>query len=59
MKKFLWLILALLCPPVVVALLEGFGFHFWLNLLLVWLFIIPSSIHAMYLVLTRDYPRTR
>lgn len=56
MHKILWLILAFLAPPIVVAILEGFKFHFWLNLIL-WLLTlsIGAIIHAWYLVLTRNY----
>lgn len=57
MKRVLWLIVGFFLPPVTVAILEGFGFHFWLNVVLCLLFYIPSSIHACFLILTRDYPQ--
>ncbi len=59
MRKILWLIAAFFLPPVAVALLEGFGFHFWLNLILTLLFVIPAIIHAWFLILTRDYEVVR
>jgi uncharacterized membrane protein YqaE (UPF0057 family) len=57
MKKILFLILAFFLPPVAVALLEGFTFHFWLNIVL-WIigFGVGGIIHAFFLILTRDYP---
>lgn len=56
MHKILWLIVAFVVPPVAVAILEGFRFHFWVNLVL-WLlsFGILGIAHAWYLILTRDY----
>ncbi len=59
MRKILWLIAAFFVPPVVVALLEGFRFHFWLNLILTLLFVVPAIIHAWFLILTRDYEVVR
>lgn len=59
MNKILWMIAAFFVPPVVVALLEGFRFHFWLNVVLCLLFVIPGMIHAWYLILTRDYALIR
>ncbi len=59
MKKLLWMLLAIIVSPLAVALLEGFTFHFWLNLIL-WLvsFSVLGIIHAWYLILTKDYPQT-
>lgn len=56
MHKILWLIVAFVLPPVAVALLEGFTFHFWLNILL-WIVGcgIGGIIHAWWLILTREY----
>ncbi|MFA9478689.1 YqaE/Pmp3 family membrane protein [Phycisphaerales bacterium AB-hyl4] len=49
----LLIVLAILLPPVAAFLMVGFGLHFWLNILLTLLFIIPGEIHAIYLVVTR------
>lgn len=56
MNKLLFLILGFFIPPLAVAMLEGIGFHFWINLAL-WILgcAIPGIIHAWYLILTRDY----
>lgn len=60
MSKILWLVVAVIVPPVAVALLEGFGFHFWLNIAL-WILGcgLGGIIHAWYLILTRDYEIVR
>jgi len=50
--SILEIILALLLPPVAVALRYGLSSAFWINLLLTILGIIPGIIHAFY-VLTR------
>lgn len=60
MKRILFIVVALFIAPVAVAILEGFTFHFWLNLLL---FVVSlntlSFIHALYLILTRDHAAFR
>lgn len=47
------LIVAFFLPPVAIALLRGFGAHFWLNIVL-WILScgILGIIHAFYVVLT-------
>lgn len=50
--SILEIILALLLPPVAVALRYGLTSAFWINLLLTILGIVPGIIHAFY-VLTR------
>lgn len=50
---FLRILLAILLPPVGVALQVGFGLHFWLNLLLTLLGYIPGIIHAVWIILSR------
>ena len=46
----LYVILAILLPPLAVGLLVGLTGEFWLNLLLTILFYIPGLIHALYIV---------
>ncbi|MEX0655866.1 MAG: YqaE/Pmp3 family membrane protein [Phycisphaeraceae bacterium] len=48
----LLILLALTLPPVAAFLMVGFGVHFWLNILLTLLFVVPGEIHAIYLVVT-------
>jgi len=50
--SILEIILALVLPPVAVALRYGLTSAFWINLLLTILGIVPGIIHAFY-VLTR------
>lgn len=47
------ILLAILLPPVGVALEVGLGLHFWLNIVLTLLGYIPGIIHAVYVILTR------
>ena len=56
MKRLLFVILAIVLPPVAVGILEGLNLHFWINLIL-WLTLFGAIIHALFLVLTRDYPQ--
>lgn len=44
------IILAIILPPVGVFLQVGFGFHFWLNILLTILGFIPGVIHAIWVI---------
>jgi len=53
-KDFWRLILASFFPPVGVFLQVGLGGAFWLNLLLTLLFYLPGSIHAIWVITTRD-----
>lgn len=46
------IILSVLLPPVGVFLQVGFGFHFWLNVLLTILGYVPGLIHALWIILT-------
>lgn len=52
-KDLLRIVLAILLPPVGVALQVGLGFHFWLNVLLTILGYVPGILHALYIILTR------
>jgi uncharacterized membrane protein YqaE (UPF0057 family) len=44
------IILALILPPVAAFMQVGIGMHFWLNILLTLLGIVPGIIHALWLV---------
>jgi uncharacterized membrane protein YqaE (UPF0057 family) len=44
------IILALILPPVAAFIQVGIGMHFWLNILLTLLGIVPGIIHALWLV---------
>jgi len=50
--KVLKVVLAILLPPVAALLQVGLTKHFWINLVLCLLFVIPGVIHALWLVLT-------
>jgi uncharacterized membrane protein YqaE (UPF0057 family) len=57
MGKLLLIVLAIFLPPLAVFLRRGLGVTFFLNLLLSILFLLPGTIHALY-VLLADQPRT-
>ncbi len=44
------IILAILLPPVAAFLQVGLGLHFWLNILLTILGVLPGQIHAIWLI---------
>ena len=48
--NFLLILLAILLPPVAVALSAGLGGRFWLNILLTLLGYIPGLVHAIWVV---------
>ncbi len=48
------IIFSILIPPLGVFLQVGFGFHFFLNILLTILGYVPGVIHAIYIIVTRD-----
>jgi uncharacterized membrane protein YqaE (UPF0057 family) len=50
------ILLAIVLPPVGAFLCVGIGLHFWLNILLTILGILPGQIHAVWLVVTRHEP---
>ncbi|REJ81565.1 MAG: YqaE/Pmp3 family membrane protein [Planctomycetota bacterium] len=52
-SDILKILLAILLPPLGVALEVGLGLHFWLNIVLTLLGYIPGIIHALYVILTR------
>lgn len=50
--KVVKIILAILLPPVAAFMQVGLTAHFWINLILCLLFVLPGVIHALWLVLT-------
>ena len=46
-------VLSLIIPPVGVFLKVGFGFHFWLNILLTLIGYIPGLVHAIWIIASR------
>ncbi len=50
--KVLKIILAIFLPPVAAFMQVGLTKHFWINLVLCFLFVVPGVIHALWLVLT-------
>lgn len=47
------ILLAILLPPVGVFLEVGFGFHFWLNIVLTLFGFVPGIVHAAYVIFSR------
>lgn len=50
-KNLLALLLAILLPPVGVAVKEGLGLQLLINVVLTFLGYIPGIIHALYIIL--------
>ncbi len=50
-SMLLYIILAILIPPLAVGLLYGIGTEFWISLILTLLFIIPGIVYALIMVL--------
>jgi uncharacterized membrane protein YqaE (UPF0057 family) len=50
--KLLKVILAVILPPVAAFMQVKLTLHFWINLVLTLLFVLPGIIHALWLVLT-------
>jgi uncharacterized membrane protein YqaE (UPF0057 family) len=50
--KVLKIILAIILPPVAAFMQVKLTLHFWVNLVLTILFVLPGIIHALWLVLT-------
>ena len=44
------ILIALLLPPLAVALEVGFTKHFWINVILTILGFLPGMIHAVYVI---------
>jgi uncharacterized membrane protein YqaE (UPF0057 family) len=49
-KDFVRVLLAYFLPPVGVFLQVGLGMHFWINLILCFLFWIPGILHAVWVI---------
>jgi uncharacterized membrane protein YqaE (UPF0057 family) len=50
-NRLLMVIIAILLPPVAVAIRDGVGLHLLINIILFLLFYIPGLIHALWRVL--------
>lgn len=50
---FIRILLAILLPPVGVALQVGFTKHFWINVILTLFGYIPGIVHAVYIIAKR------
>lgn len=50
MVLVLKIVLAIFLPPVAAFLQVGIGLHFWLNILLTVLGVLPGQIHAIWLI---------
>lgn len=44
------ILIAIFIPPLGVFLQEGFGKHFWINIVLTLLGYIPGIVHAVYII---------
>jgi uncharacterized membrane protein YqaE (UPF0057 family) len=49
------IILALFLPPVGVAIKDGLGFSFVVNVLLTLLGFLPGVVHALFVILRKNY----
>lgn len=52
--KILAIVLAIICPPLGVAVVEGIGFALVVNLILTMLFWLPGLVHALYVILRKS-----
>ncbi len=52
-KDIIRILIALFLPPVGVFLQVGLRGHFWLNILLTILGVLPGIIHAVWIIVTR------
>ena len=44
------IVLAIILPPVAAFMQVGIGMHFWLNIVLTILGLVPGMIHAIWLI---------
>lgn len=51
-KDFWRVLISVFLPPVGVFLQVGLGVHFWINVVLCFLFWFPAQIHAVYVIST-------
>jgi len=47
------IILAIFLPPLAVFLTIGLGLHFWVNILLTLLGVLPGMVHALWVVVKK------
>ena len=47
------IILAIILPPVAVFLTVGIGLHFWINILLTIMGVVPGMIHALWVIVKK------
>ena len=47
------ILLAIFLPPVAVFLTVGIGMHFWINIILTILGVIPGMIHALWVIVKK------
>lgn len=50
--KIAKILLAIFLPPVAAFMQVGVTNHFWINIVLSLFFVVPGSLHALWLVLT-------
>lgn len=48
--EFVKIICAIIFPPVAAFLQVGFGKHFWINIILTILGVIPGMVHAVWII---------
>lgn len=48
------ILIAIFIPPLGVFLKVGIGLHFWLNLLLTFLFYVPGLVHAIWVIVKKS-----
>lgn len=53
MSTVILIIIAIFLPPVAAFFVVGLGLHFWLNILLTILGILPGQIHAIWLIVAK------
>ena len=47
------ILIAIFIPPLAVFLEVGLGLHFWINLILTFMFWVPGLLHALYIILVK------
>jgi uncharacterized membrane protein YqaE (UPF0057 family) len=47
------IVLAIILPPLAVFLTVGLGLHFWINIVLTILGVIPGMIHALWVIVKK------
>jgi uncharacterized membrane protein YqaE (UPF0057 family) len=48
MSKLIMILLSIFLPPVAVFIKEGIGKHLIINIILCLLFVLPGSVHALW-----------